>query len=345
VNWNGGADTVECLESLMQQDDADFSVVVVDNGSEDDSVARIEAWAAASAGADYDTPAWARRTRTRRQTPDLERIAGTVSLPLPNRRITLIEAGRNLGFAAANNLGMRFAAGDSGARYFWLLNNDTIVAPDALGRQVQAMADRPDFGILGARLMFYDRPDMVQGLAGGFHRWRARGFHIGAGLAEEALPQPSEVERQMAYVMGASMFVRRAFYEQVGPIAEDYFLYFEELDWLMQAGGRWRPGVVHDAVVWHKEGASIGSSSRARASDTSLYYLAAGLLRFYRRHLPLRTPLALARVARDMAGLARRRDRAGITALMLAVQDVARGRRRQGRYGSTEFQSKEMPSS
>lgn len=338
VNWNGGADTIECLESLLRLDDGNFAVVVVDNGSTDGSRERIAEWAAAPAGDVVGGPPWARLPRARRFAADFVQLAADAE-DAPSARITLIAAGSNLGFAGANNLGMRFARRDAHARYLWILNNDTVVAPDSLSIQQRRMEADPSIAMLGARLMFYDRPDRVQGLAGGFHPWRARGYHIGLDLTADALPAPGQVEARMHYVLGASMFVRSDLVERIGGMSEAYFLYFEELDWAHRLPAQSRLAVATDAVVWHKEGGSIGSATRSRPSDTSLYYINAGLLRFYRAHMPSLLPVAVGRVLREATGYFLRRDRGASRAVLRAARDVACGVRRRGSYRSTEFEA------
>lgn len=304
VNWNGRADTLACLQSLRRLDGGDFGVVVVDNGSADGSVEAIAAWAREAA-----PPGW----------------------------LQLVEAGANLGFAAANNLGMELAKKDPECRYFWLLNNDTEVAPDCLAVLRARMEADSTIGLLGARLMFHHQPDRVQGLGGAFHLLRGRGEHIGLDLAAHQLPPQQEVEARMDYVMGASIFARRAAVEAMGGMEESYFLYFEELDWARRLPARWRQAAALDAVVWHKEGGSIGSDSRARPSDTSLYYLTASLLRFYARHHRALLPFAALRLARETAGHLLRRDGRALKAQGQALADVLAGRTRRGRYGSAEF--------
>lgn len=337
VNWNGGDDTIECLEALLRLDADDFAVVIVDNGSTDGSVEAIAAWAH-SAPAAFSSPVWSRLPATRVQDKRLAIIDAANPLPPPAAGITLIRAGRNLGFAGANNLGMAFARGDPDLAWYWILNNDTVVAPDSLAIQVARMTADPGIGMLGARLMFYHEPDVVQGLAGGFFRLRARGYHIGMGEPGSA-PAPAAAEADMRYVLGASMFVRASLVDRIGGMDERYFLYFEELDWARRMPRDQRLAIAPEAVVWHKEGGSIGSSTRNRPSDTSLYYINASLLRFYWRHDRALIPIAIGRVLREALSLAKQGDLAGARAIRRAAGDVLRGIRRQGRYGSAEFEA------
>jgi hypothetical protein len=335
VNWNGWRDTVECLESLLRLDDGDHAVVIVDNGSADGSADAIAAWAVAPAPDRPDAAAWASLPEARRHGPSFRRIGPSGSLG--EERVTLVEAGANLGFAGACNLGMRIALADSTTRFVWLLNNDTVVAPTSLGRLVAHMATHPDHAIVGATLLYYHEPATVQGLAGWLRPSRALAGHIGFGAAADALPSAREVEAAMAYVMGASMFVRREVVAATGGMSEDYFLYFEEPDWARRLPPAMRQGVCLDAVVWHKEGGSIGTSSLARPSDTSLYYYARGTLRFYWRHERRHAAVALARILYDGVRYVAKGDARAVAVTARALLDAATGRRRRGPYGSAEF--------
>ena len=109
LNWNGRDDTLACLSSLSELDYPSYEIVVVDNGSGDDSVEAIRA-----------------------------------SFP----RVTLVETGENLGYVGGNNLGLEYARAAK-ADYALLLNNDTEVAPDFVHMLVDAAQAGPDIGIAG----------------------------------------------------------------------------------------------------------------------------------------------------------------------------------------------------
>jgi len=120
LNWNHGAETIACLESLAAADLGGAGVVVVDNGSRDGSVAAI-----------------------RGRWPDLHVIA------LPENR----------GYAGGNNAGMQ-AALEAGAEGVLLLNNDTRVAPDFLVPLVEAMNSSPTSAAVASAVIRLDRPEM-----------------------------------------------------------------------------------------------------------------------------------------------------------------------------------------
>lgn len=144
VNWNGCSDTLACLASLREQDYPALRVVVVDNGSSDDSVARIQA-----------------------EFPD----------------VTVIETGRNLGFPSGSNVGMRRALRE-GAAYVWQLNNDTFAPADSCSKLVARALQVPDAGIIGSVLYFMQDPSRVQAWGGGnLNLWTGRATHFFAPAA------------------------------------------------------------------------------------------------------------------------------------------------------------------
>jgi GT2 family glycosyltransferase len=139
LNWNGWTDTSSCLSSLEHLNYPNYQVIVVDNGSTDDSASRL-----------------------RRQFPALE----------------LIETGKNLGFAGGCNVGIRRAL-DQGADFIWLLNNDTTVDPGALQALVDNARENPRIGAVGSAIYFMDQPQRIQAWGGGYiNLWLGRSGHF-----------------------------------------------------------------------------------------------------------------------------------------------------------------------
>jgi GT2 family glycosyltransferase len=205
--------------------------------------------------------------------------------------ITLLQTGGNLGFAGGNNVGLRFALA-RGARYCWLLNTDTVVAPDALAALLRRVENDPGAGLCGSRLVYADPGDTIQAWGGArYSRWTGATRLLGNGAALHD-PAPQDwVERTMSYVVGASMLVRREWLERVGLMQEDYFLYFEELDWARRARGLFRLAYAHDSIVYHKEGGAIGSHrDPARKSALADRFAVRNRLRYTFRHDKLALP-------------------------------------------------------
>jgi GT2 family glycosyltransferase len=148
---------------------------------------------------------------------------------------------------------------------------------------------RPDVGLCGSTLLYYHSPRTVQALGGSiYNRWTARVGHIGLGLDIDDAPPHHVVECRMKYVVGASMFVRNSFLEQIGLLDERYFLYFEEIDWAKRAKGLFGLAYCPGSIVYHKEGASIGTSDLKgkQRSELSERFASRNRVLFTRIHYP-----------------------------------------------------------
>lgn len=308
VNWNRKDDTIECLESLLRST-IPVRAVVVDNASADRSLDHIEAWAKGESPYEppvgplgrLSSPPLPKPVSHRRITADEARTRG-----LGGADLTLIDAGGNLGFAGGNNLGITAALLDPDIDYVWCLNNDTVVEPDACAALVAQMDATHRVGVCGTVVRYYHRPGYVQALNGSrFSLVTGASKGIGLGQPAARAYNPAQVIRDTDFVLGASCGVSRAFIETVGLMEESYFLYFEEIDWMVRNRGRFAVAFAHGSIIYHKEGGSIGSSGKKGArSETAEYYLLNSRLKFYRRNYPLLLPLqyvqALALIGRRL---------------------------------------------
>jgi GT2 family glycosyltransferase len=295
VNWNGWKDTIECLESVFRLRYDDFRVLVCDNGSPDGSVEKILQWASGHLAAECEnsTLRFVTQPPLPKPIPTLRITPGeNVDLSAQNEPLVLIEAGKNLGFAGGNNIALRRVLAFDDFDYVWLLNNDTVVDPDALKNLVKTLESRPDAGLCGSTLLYYRHPETVQALGGSIYNpWTARVGHIGCGLDRERIPPPGWLESRIKYVVGASMLVKKDFIKEVGLMNEDYFLYFEEIDWASRGKERFRLAWSPESIVYHKEGASIGTarSAKARSGVSEMYGTRSRVL-FTRRYYPYALP-------------------------------------------------------
>jgi GT2 family glycosyltransferase len=295
LNWNGWNDTIECLESVFRMNYPRFRVIVCDNASTDGSMEHIRAWAGGRLNASCGSSELSRLLDPPIPKPVDFASISRVEVGRRDTRDTplvLIETGANLGFAGANNLGLQHALSQPGMQYFWVLNNDTVVEPDALSALIDAMEADPDLGLCGSVLRDYNSPDCVLTLGGrAYNRWTGRSRPIKD-------PTPDGRPIRLDYVEGASVLVRREFLETVGLMAEDYFLYFEEMDWAMRARGQFRWSYSPGSIVYHKEGASIGSHRNRRERSTLAdFFQSRNRLAFTWRFCPLLFPIVLMSVA------------------------------------------------
>lgn len=249
LNWNGCSDTLGCIESLRAVDYPNFTTLVVDNGSSDDSLVTI-----------------------RDRNPD----------------ITLLETGKNLGYAGGNNYGLHWAL-EHAADYVLLLNNDTVVDPGMLTHLVEAAKTKGDAGVFGAKIFFYDQPEI---LCYGGARWEPNiGCVTTLGWGErDGEPYSKMVET--SYANGCALFAPARIFREVGLLDTGMFLIYEETDFCYRARkAGYKSWFVPDAKVWHKISAAIGGSEAPLAR----YFNARNQLIWGTRHLALLDRLRLYR--------------------------------------------------
>ncbi len=249
LNWNNWKDTIECVESCLKLTYSNFRILIVDNGSTDNSESIL-----------------------RRRFPGME----------------CIQTGSNLGFAGGNNVGICHAL-EKGADYVWLLNNDTIIDPDSLSELIRAAKRDERVGIVGSKIYYYDEPNKIW-FAGGI--WdKSRSFTTHRGMGEEDAGQFDEV-CAVGFITGCSLLAKASMIREIGTMSEDYFLYWEDVDWNARAARHnWKILFVPGSRVWHKVSSSITDRSRLQ----SYYFMRGGLL-FFQRHAPRQLVIFLLRV-------------------------------------------------
>jgi len=264
LNWNGWADTIACLESVFQNTYTNFQVIVCDNGSTDASMDKIKKWANGSLTATISTNLVIGRcpkpiAYTEVLINDINRGENIVNEPL-----ILIETGNNFGFAGGNNVGLRFALAQNNFDYVWILNNDTVVCKDSLTELVNTMEADTSIGICGSKLMYYDTPTKVQSLGGKYNKV--------LGISNHIVDKNDSLN--IDYVVGASMLVSKVFIETIGFMQEDYFLYYEDLDWSVRGKKFFKLAYNLNSVVYHKEGASTGGNTKDKDNKSKIsdYY-------------------------------------------------------------------------
>jgi len=282
LNYNGWKDTIECLESVLKNDYENYQIIVVDNDSPNNSMKYIKAWAEGKQEVVYDENSQLKHLSQPFVSKPLEYVFYTKNEALNggdkdkesklNNPIIFIQAGENGGFAAGNNIGIKYALEKDDFEYIWLLNNDTVIEKNSLS-SLEEYATENDFGISGSALMYYHNPKEVQAYGGTVNKFFGTGSHI---------LQASEIEKKLDYVVGASFLIDKKVIDKIGLLPEEYFLYYEETDYCFNARSNgFKLGIVVDSVVYHKEGAK----NKGKNTLFSDKYLFKNRLKFARKYL------------------------------------------------------------
>ena len=171
--------------------------------------------------------------------------------------VIFIRSEKNLGFAGGNNLGIEKAKGD----YLFLINNDTEVTATLVGGMVAHMEQNKSIGLLSPKIHYFDQPGMIQ-YAGytQMNYYTARNSCIGQFEPDNG--QYDKLSGKTGYAHGAAMMISREALTKAGNMAENYFLYYEELDWcerIRKAG--FEVHTLLTELIYHKESVSVGKRS------------------------------------------------------------------------------------
>ncbi len=268
VNWNGVTDTLTCLESLSRANwrGIEGTVVLVDNGSTDDSLKKLAKWKSSAFS------------------------------------LHIIKKAQNLGFAGGNNVGISYAM-NKNPDYIVLLNNDTIVDREIFIHFVNAAQRNPKAGILSPKIYFakgYEfHKDRYANNQLGKVLWSVGGnidwnnvYAPNRGVDEVDTGQYDKT-RPVDFATGACMLVRPEVFAEIGMFDEKYFLYLEDVDLCMRAKKKdYKVVYTPEPVVWHKV-----SQSSAIGGGLNDYYTTRNRLLFARRYAPLRAQIAVVREA------------------------------------------------
>lgn len=301
LNYNGWADTIECLESLSRLTYANYQIIVVDNHSKDNSVQHIREWTEGKRAVALEESNLLRHLSY----PPVDKPLPFAlykpdetghQLTAPNdQALTILCSDANLGFAGGNNVGLRYALKQGDADYIWLLNNDTVVTPDSLSQLVECYTHDATqrVGLVGCKIKYYHLPDVIQCVAGSYYnKWL--GYSRQIGNHETDRGQYDDVAMQPDLINGACMLVSVPFLQSVGLLNEEYFLYFEEQDWAERAR---RHGFTLSysakAVIYHKEGTTIGGGQWRGNTRFSDFYFSRSKLLFTERYFNRLTVLSV----------------------------------------------------
>jgi GT2 family glycosyltransferase len=241
LNTNRRRDTLECLASLERDACPNCTVIVLDNASTDGSVEAIRS----------EFPA-----------------------------VQIIPLVENRGYAGNNNVGIE-AGLAQGADWVFVLNEDTVLAPDCLSRLVEAGEGDPRVGIVGPMVYHHNEPQVIQSAGGKLSsQWVAT--HVGQNEVDQGQYSTS---RRVDWISGCGILVRRAVIEQIGMLDERFYYYWEETEWCIRARKNgWDIVHVPSAKLWHK-----GVQRDYRPTPSVTYYNTRNrLLALAKHQAPLR---------------------------------------------------------
>jgi len=239
INYNGTEDTIECINSIKSSSYMNIVIDVVDNNSKKSSLIKLK------------------------------------TLLADDKDVNLIFNSSNVGFAVANNIGIKYAK-KNGANIIVLLNNDTIIEPETIARIVTVVS-RSEKSVFTGKILYYSKPDIIWYAGGSYNFYKGTTHHFGCNCTDSV---EYDVERNVGFASGCYLAFRASDIDIIGLLPEEYFLYSEDVDYSLQIiNSGYTIRYIPQSRVYHKVSASI-----QRQSGLANYYMQRNRLKVIRKY-------------------------------------------------------------
>ena len=278
LNYKGWADTIECLESIFRNSYPNYQVIVIDNGSSDNSVEYIKSWVEGELNiwVKPQNPLrylshpplakkipyvfYSRKEAEKGGSSELELEAQNtlnstfcinILHPTTKYPLIFIQTGDNLGYAGGNNIGIRYALAKDDFGCIWILNNDTVIDKNALSDIMNAAINDEHDRPIGSYIYEYYEPEKLQ-LYGGL---KFRKYFI-------LRPTFAKLNERIDCISGVSLFLSKNEIKELGLLEEKYFMSSEDLEYTFfykENFNRTHKGIPPLLVagkIWHKKAKS-----------------------------------------------------------------------------------------
>lgn len=248
VNYNNAHDTIDCIDSLVNSSYKKLKIFIVDNSTNDESINQIKKHLI---------------KKSMEFSEDLKKIESKV----------LLARSQNNGFAAANNIILK--DNNRAIDFYWILNNDTSIPKNFLQKLNEKLVDEKEaiYSKIYSNAILYFDTNTIQAIGGTINYFTGTPKH---NYNNEEYLSSKEYNRKSDYPVGASIIIHKTVMNKIGLMCEDYFLYFEEVDWMQKAKSKnISLKIFTDIHIYHKEGKSTGGNT----SDKAFYYFTRN--RFY----------------------------------------------------------------
>ena len=219
LNYNAYQDTIDCLVSISKLQSNYYKVVLVDNDSDNPSIDGIVNW---------------------------------ISLNNYNN-IKILESDKNRGYSAGNNLGIKYALSQNDCKYIWILNNDAVVEPNTLKELIDSDSNSEFETIWGSKILYPN--GKIQSMGCTMNYKYMLSFH---NYNNEIDVTNILSIKNIDYIHGCSMFFDKKIINKIGFLSEDFFMFFEDVDFCNRAKNNGiKLDISQKSKVIHKEGSSI----------------------------------------------------------------------------------------
>ena len=250
LNWNGWRDTIECLDSIYNLKNSFFSVLVIDNGSTDDSVTQLKKY-----------------IEDKRLYYECVKEGESLREALRDKELILYKLNQNYGFAKGNNLGLKLISGEK-IEYYWILNNDTVIDENSMSVLKNFMDNHKEYYAITPQIRYFSEKNKI---------WNCGG-KISFGFRKYYYADKKDIEFNkevinISFITGCALFIRPELLNENGVLFTEKFFFGEEdfeLSLRMNQAQQQMACIVK-SLIFHKVGSS--SKNNVPLSNSYIYYL------------------------------------------------------------------------
>ncbi len=248
LNWNGTDDTIDCLKSLKSVHYNNYEIVLVDNGSSKENLLNLKKWCQNN----FKNIIYYTKDQIEKEFKFNSKML-FLNSPSCNNLI-FIESNENLGFAAGNNLALKYVLKNNGI-YSLLLNNDTVVTPEFLTILMNIYKKNPELGAVIPQIRFYYDKEKIWNCGGKiFFGFRKYYF---ANKSYKKLPSKSKIK--ISFATGCAILFKP---NEVGLLSENFFFGEEDFEFAYRMLKlNKKMACVLDSIIYHKVSKSIKKES------------------------------------------------------------------------------------
>jgi len=256
TNWNFWQDTLECLESVLKTDYPNYNIILIDDNSDNDSIANIMEWASGDLN---------HKIQTKFEDlvyPLIEKPIAITELDVVNRKpayhninegselgkILFLKSKPNFGFTGVNNISFAVAESLFKSKYYFMLNNDTVIRKDTLTKLIEEMENDPEIGSAQSTIYYYNNSEMIANAGGRILPWGQTKYYkkIQKGTAKE-----------ISFINGCANCIAADTIQNVGALSEKFFHGEDDFEFSMRLSkNNIKKLCVANSHVFHKIGLS-----------------------------------------------------------------------------------------